>query len=125
MTESFRKAMSRLQDQNVFYRSAGAREMIVLGKEGMLRKDDGLDSELWLSLLRVALELLRDELDDDVKRFVTEILILMGAPRNKTGDFEAPPESEKAVDVDASRCRTKLNSEQEIPLIVSWQEKSW
>lgn len=63
----------------------------------MLKQHEGMDQDSWASLLRVAFDLLKSEVDEDVRRFVTEVLILMEAPRNKMGDFEDPSELVGAV----------------------------
>jgi hypothetical protein len=97
MESDCRKALARLQDANVFYRSAGARDLIELGKQGQLKKGQSLSPELWSTLLNEALDKLKREMDDDVKRFVLEILNLMDAPRNEKGEFhsEAAPTIKK------------------------------
>jgi hypothetical protein len=89
MESDCRKALARLQDANVYYRSVGARDLIALGKQGRLKKGESLSPELWSELFNEALDKLKREIDDDVKRFVLEILSLMDAPRNEKGDYDS------------------------------------
>ena len=60
-----------------------------MGRQGRLKKGESLSPELWSTLLNEALDKLKREIDDDVKRFVLEILNLMDAPRNEKGDYDS------------------------------------
>ena len=79
------KAYEKLVDPNVYFRCSGAKELIELGKAGVLKKGS-IDEEIRQSIYYAAFGY-QDDTDPDVVRFSCEILLLMGSKTDPNGRF--------------------------------------
>ena len=79
------KALEKFSDTNIFYRCAGARQLIELGNEGALSKGV-IDEEMRQSISSCAVRY-QEDTDPDIVRFSKEILRVMGAKLDKDGRY--------------------------------------
>jgi len=86
--------MDQLQDNNAFYRSKAARDLLAMSKEGkLIRTHVGRIHRMLQELL---VEKFEKENDDDVKRFMEQLLDEVGCARLPSGGWMVQSDSESS-----------------------------